>query len=143
MQGVDTIVHCAYSKADLTTIVDGTRLVLERATANGVKRIIHMSSVATYGSADGIVAEDTPAVDPINPYGQSKRVSEDLCRAAASAGLKVAVVRPTLIYGPFSDLWTIPYIGRIMTGRWNKLGPAGEGKANLIYIADLVRFVDH
>jgi|ERR1700733_2242376 nucleoside-diphosphate-sugar epimerase len=143
MQGVDTIVHCAYSKSDLTTVVEGTRLVLERAAANGVKRIIHVSSVATYGSADGVVAEDTPSVKPINPYGQSKRDSEDLCRAAATSSLKVVVVRPSLIYGPFSDLWTIPYIGRIMTGRWTKLGSAGEGKANLIYIADLVRFVDH
>ena len=57
--------------------------------------------------------------------------------------LTVAVLRPTLVYGPFSDLWTTPYIARVLSGRWQRLGAAGEGKANLIYVGDLVQFAVH
>jgi nucleoside-diphosphate-sugar epimerase len=143
MEGVDVVIHCAHSRTDSRgSIIEGTKNVLDRAVANGVKKVVHMSSAAVYGRATGIVTEDTAPVFP-NPYGKSKIVAEEICREMAGDKLTVAVLRPTLVYGPFSDLWTTPYIARVLSGRWHRLGAAGEGKANLIYVGDLVRFAMH
>jgi nucleoside-diphosphate-sugar epimerase len=144
MTGIEVVIHCAHSRTDSrASIIEGTKHVLDRAVANGVKKVIHMSSVAVYGNAAGTVTEDTAPVSPVNPYGESKRLAEEVCRAASGQRLTVAVIRPTLVYGPFSELWTTPYIARILSGKWQKLGSAGEGKANLIYVGDLVRFAAH
>jgi nucleoside-diphosphate-sugar epimerase len=139
LQGVDVVVHCART-VDEERSIAGARLVLERARAAGVRKVVHMSSVAIYGSAEGLVTEDTAPVEPVNPYGRGKLTSEGDCARVASPEMPVAVLRPTLVYGPFSDLWTTPYIRRLASGRWKHLGPAGEGRANLIYVGDLVRF---
>jgi nucleoside-diphosphate-sugar epimerase len=143
MTGIEVVIHCAHSRIDESTTVEGTRLVLQRAMANGVRRVVHMSSVAVYGNVLGIVTEDTSPVPPVNPYGQRKQAAERACRSAAGPQLTVAVLRPTLVYGPFGELWTTSCIKRILAGHLKQLGPAGEGNANLIYALDLARFAAH
>lgn len=143
MRGVDVVIHCAYSRTSTAASLEGARKVLKCAEVQGVAKVIHMSSAAIYGSAIGDVTEETEPVLPINPYGESKLAAEEACRLAANGKLIVAVLRPTLVYGPFSDLWTVPYITRILSGKWRNFGAAGEGRANLIYVGDLVRFIVH
>jgi nucleoside-diphosphate-sugar epimerase len=140
---IDVVIHCAVAKSKESLSVEGARLVLERAKAAGVRKVVHMSSVAIYGEAEGLVTEDTKPAGAVNEYGQGKLLAEELCRQAACPEMAVSVVRPTLVYGPFSDLWTTPYITRLTSGRWRHLGPAGEGRANLVYVGDLVRFAGH
>ncbi|CCD95838.1 putative UDP-N-acetylglucosamine 4-epimerase [Bradyrhizobium sp. ORS 375] len=140
LEGCDYVVHCARGRGDDNTVtVEGTRLLLRCAEAQGVKKLIYMSSVAVYGAAVGAIDEDTRPVLPITQYGQGKREAEEICRAAAHPGFCIAAIRPTLIYGPFSEQWTIPYIQRLVSGRWRALGRAGEGRCNLVYVGDLVR----
>ena len=119
----------------------GTRTLIERIKAAGVKKLIFTSSVAVYGDAVGIVREDTPPVAPVTEYGQGKRDAEAICEQYADDRLAISVIRPTLVYGPFSDLWTTPYLTRFASGKWNALGERGEGKCNLVYVGDVVRFV--
>ena len=142
LAGVDIVVHCARAKGnDNSVTTNGTQLLLDRARAAGIKQLIFTSSVAVYGDAAGLVHEDTrPAA--LSVYGAGKRDAEEACRAAASEAMRVSVIRPTLVYGPFSDLWTMPYLTRFASGRWRHLGPKGEGKCNLVYVGDLVRFVE-
>ncbi|MEW2911291.1 UDP-glucose 4-epimerase GalE [Leisingera sp. JC11] len=60
----------------------------------GVKQIVFSSSCATYGSpACGRIREDTPQA-PINPYGRSKLMCEDMLRDCSAAhGLRFAALR--------------------------------------------------
>lgn len=140
LQGVDYVVHCARAKGnDNSVTLDGTRLLLERVKAAGVKKMIFMSSVATYGEPTGLVTEDTRPTTPVSIYGEGKRQAEAICKSFADETLAIPVIRPTLVYGPFSDLWTTPYITRFASGQWRALGPLGEGKCNLLYVGDLVR----
>ena len=148
LSGVDVVVHCARAKGDDNSVtLSGTRLLLERIRAAGVKKVIFTSSVATYGNATGIVTEETPPVPPITEYGEGKRQAEAICKEYADKSLAISIIRPTLVYGPFSDLWTTPYINRFASGKWRSLGSRGEGKCNLVYVGDLVRFtkflIDH
>jgi nucleoside-diphosphate-sugar epimerase len=143
LAGIDVVVNCAHSRIDPGPTLEGTKLLLDRAAAMGVVRLIHMSSVAVYGDVRGLVTEETSPEPPVNLYGQQKWVAEQLCQAAASPRLTIAVLRPTLVYGPCSELWTTLYIKRILAGQLAQLGAAGEGNANLIYVEDLARFVGH
>jgi nucleoside-diphosphate-sugar epimerase len=142
LKNVDYVVHCARGRGDDNTItVEGTRRLIQCAKRQGVKKLIFMSSVAVYGAAAGRVDEDTVPVTPITEYGKGKREAEEICRQAADRDFRIAAVRPTLIYGPFSEQWTIPYIQRLASGRWRSLGSGGEGRCNLVYVGDLVRLV--
>jgi UDP-glucose 4-epimerase len=138
--GVDVIINCVRDHTGSGATVEGTRRILECATRNGVKRLIQVSSVAVYGDAQGLVTEETLPVSHINQYGAEKRAAEELCRAAAGPDLHVAVLRPSLVYGPFGEEWTARYIRGILSGRLKRLGAAGAGEANLIYAGDLARF---
>jgi UDP-glucose 4-epimerase len=140
LDGVEVVIHCARI-ADDAKFIAGTRSLLQRARAAGVRKVVHLSSVAVYGDAKGRVGEESLPGDHVTAYGRGKLASEEDCRAAASAQMSVNVIRPALIYGPRSELWTTPYLKRLPSGRWPYLGAMGEGRANLIHVGDLVRFI--
>ena len=61
-----------------------TRTLLECCVAAGVRNFVFSSTAAVYGiPAGGIADEDTPTV-PINPYGWSKLMSEQMLRDVAA-----------------------------------------------------------
>lgn len=62
-----------------------SRALIAAAVANGVKRFIFSSTAATYGLPDvPQVTEETPTV-PINPYGWSKLMTEQMLADTAVA----------------------------------------------------------
>lgn len=98
--------------------VDGTQATLDAATAAGVERFIHVSSLA--------------AREPqLSLYGASKAKSEKL---VAGSGLSAAIVRPPAVYGPGDketlDLFRMAKLGVVL------LPPAG--RLSLIHVDDLV-----
>jgi nucleoside-diphosphate-sugar epimerase len=139
LQGVEVVIHCARTANEADSAA-GTRRLLDRSKAAGVRKFIYLSSVAVYGDADGLVEEETPAAGGLTPYARGKLASEHDCRSAASPSMAVSILRPALVYGPGSELWTTPYIARLRSGRWKRLGAGGEGRANLIYVDDVAAF---
>ncbi|MCP5144170.1 MAG: UDP-glucose 4-epimerase GalE [Gammaproteobacteria bacterium] len=71
-----------------------TRNLLECCIDGGVKHFIFSSTAAVYGTPEGgVCAEDTPK-DPINPYGQSKLMSELMLRDACNVNdMRYVVLR--------------------------------------------------
>ena len=71
-----------------------SRALVAAAVAGGVRHFIFSSTAATYGIPDSIpVAEDVPA-RPINPYGWSKLMTEQmLADAAAAHGFNYCALR--------------------------------------------------
>ena len=142
MPGVATVVHAAVGgPRDTRVIIDGTRNTLAAAQAAGVARFVQLSSVAVYGAVGGDVGEDAPTDRPHGAYGAAKVAAEAMCRDAASA-MAIAILRPTLIYGPRSTQWTTPYLDRLHGG-CPRLGAAGRGDANLVHVDDLSGFIVH
>lgn len=133
LQGIDAVVHCAVGGRAVT--VNGTRALLQAAATAGVKRVVHLSSVAVYGAATGDLAEQTPLVPPGHSYAGMKAEAEALC--IAQTGLQVVRLRPSIVYGPGSKLWVADLARRIRSGRWGTLGPAGAGICNLVHVADV------
>jgi nucleoside-diphosphate-sugar epimerase len=90
--------------------VEGTRNVLGALHDAGVRRVVHVSSVAVYGLFPGgeRVDEDAPQLDagglrlPWRAYPLSKAVSErEAWRLARDYDLQLTTVRPCTIYGAF------------------------------------------
>jgi UDP-glucose 4-epimerase len=71
-----------------------TRALMESAVKGGIKHVIFSSTAAVYGEPEIVpISEDAP-LNPINPYGRSKLMSEWMLADIASAhGLSVAVLR--------------------------------------------------
>jgi dihydroflavonol-4-reductase len=108
--GVARVYHCASwiaYKAPWEQVwqvnVQGTANLLDACVAAGVRRVVHMSSVAAGGpSRDGRPVAECDAPMPLDdPYGKSKLEQERLALGYVSRGvLEVVVVRPSAVYGP-------------------------------------------
>ncbi len=106
MHGCDFVVHCAaalplYSKEDIySTDVVGTSNVLEAASKNKIKRVIHISSTAVYGIPDHHPLIENDKLDGVGPYGQAKIDAEKVCERYRKKGMIVPIIRPKSFIGP-------------------------------------------
>jgi nucleoside-diphosphate-sugar epimerase len=138
IEGCSHIVHAAVGDDQAT--IEGTRNLFEAAVEVGVKKIVHISSVAVFGGQDGEINEAS-LMRSDTPYGERKKVSEDIA-ASYKDRLEVIILRPTIVYGPFSDQWTLNFSQRLRSGKWGLFGEGGEGYCNLVYVGDLVRAIE-
>ncbi len=84
--------------------VYGTRTVVDAALRAGVTRLVHTSSIAAIGRAegfDGVTDETTEWVDsPANSvYGVSKHLADLEVHRAIAEGLDAVFVNPSMIFG--------------------------------------------
>lgn len=110
MTGCDAIVHAAgkfrfWGPYDefAGVNVEGTRNVLEAARRAGVRRYVHISTIAVVGSPQPgtLITEDTPC-QPVDDYQRSKLEGERLTLTyCAEHGLPSIVLRPGAFYGPW------------------------------------------
>ena len=59
--------------------VVGTMNLLDAMSQSGVTQMVFSSSCATYGLSDEVITEETPQ-NPINPYGETKKICEKMIR---------------------------------------------------------------
>jgi nucleoside-diphosphate-sugar epimerase len=141
--GCDYVFHCAYGsdgQDDARRVVNaqGTRNVLEAALRHGVTRVVHTSTVTVYGNTpDGPLDETAPRVKTGFAYGDSKIEAEQTALGYVTRGLSVAVVQPTVVYGPFGTTFTIKPLQMMKSGRVILVN-GGDGLANLVYVDDVV-----
>ena len=137
MAGVDSVIHSAVGNRTVT--VEGTRNVMQAALDAGVRKVVHLSTIDVYGRATGRVDESHGYERTDREYGDSKIEAEEVCLSFAERGLDVVMLRPTIVYGPFSDLWTVEPAERLWSGSWLLPRDACQGTCNLVYVDDLVR----
>lgn len=141
--GCELIFHCAWGGASMAEArqinVEGTRAVLETAAAAGVRRVVHVSTMAVHGRAlPAVLTEETPLCFSGDAYGVSKAEGEQVAFARGrELGVEVSALRPTLVYGPRAPLWVLSYFERVKNEQV-ALIDGGEGLANLVYVDDLV-----
>lgn len=136
MRGVAAVIHCAMGPGAVN--VAGTRNVLDAAAAEQVERVVHLSTIEVYGDAHGEIDETTPLQRTGSEYGDSKIAAEDACRSALAGGLPVTILRPSIVYGPFSTHFTIAYAARLRRRPWPFPAARAGGICNLVYVDDVV-----
>lgn len=148
MQGIDCIYHCAAvvsfdpKAAEMLKLinVEGTANVVNMALRTGVKRLLHVSSIAAVGRS-----KETPNVNekimfvrnPINTqYAISKFQGEQEAWRGAAEGLEVAVVNPSVIIGSgFWDAGTNGFFHQIK----NKLKFYPVGATGFVDVRDVAK----
>lgn len=134
-QNVDIVIHLAAiikssdPKEYMNVNVQGTRNLVEACIKNGVKKIIHVSSL------DAVLKET-------NIYGKTKAIGEDIIK---NSNIDYIILRPSLIYGKGVKEITI-------LAEWIRKYPVipvvGSGKGNLqpVYVEDvcdtIVKLID-
>jgi nucleoside-diphosphate-sugar epimerase len=135
MRGVSAVVNCVMGPP--AAMIATARTLSETSLRLGISRFVHFSSIAVYGDAAGLVREDSPLGAGVDWYGAAKITCEEVVAATAGRGLSTMILRPGLIHGPGSALWTLR-IGRLLRHhRLGDLGPAGDGWCNLIHVQDV------
>lgn len=136
----DAVVNCVAGSA--AAISEGARLLFAAAARSATRpRIVHLSTMSVYGSSTGVVDENAPLLPDIGWYGAAKIEAETFARAYAAAGGEVVILRPGIVYGPGSPLWTRRIAGLLRQHRLGDLGASGDGHCNLVHVDDLVRAV--
>ena len=105
MGGAQAVVHAAAALPlntdhDIKTVdIDGTRNVIEAASALGIARFIHISSTAVYGVPTvGGMTEESPMVG-VGTYGKAKIVAEEIVSSFRDK-MAVTIIRPKSFIGP-------------------------------------------
>lgn len=143
VQGAQVVFHAAamlggpYAKQRVVN-VEATQSLLEASALAGVRRFVHVSSIAVYGNVlPARVDEVSPLAPGASPYGHSKAEGDRLVREwSAEHGLAATVVRPGMVYGPGSNMWTANFY-RLARLRPTPFLGAGQMPAPVIYIDDL------
>lgn len=140
MKGVSHVIHCAKG-ASAESIVKGTENMLEAALQNKVRRFVHMSTAAVYGDLVGLVDENCQCSKTGWEYSDSKLDAEKVCWDYHAKGLPITILRPSIVYGPFSKTWILNIGFKLLSRTWGKFKSIGDGTCNLIYISDLVNAI--
>ncbi|MEW6741777.1 MAG: NAD-dependent epimerase/dehydratase family protein [Planctomycetota bacterium] len=143
LDGVDTIYHLAgVTKAPsrqgyFEANQGATESLLEAVTryGGGVRRLVHVSSLAAAGPSDDDPIDEDDPPRPISVYGLSKLRGEEAV-VAYRGQAQVVVVRPPVVYGP-RDRGVLPFF-RLATHRIRVAVGWRERRLSLVHVDDLV-----
>jgi nucleoside-diphosphate-sugar epimerase len=106
LEGCDAVVHSVVGNSwkrseRIETNVKGTKNLVDAAMKAGVKRFVHLSTIALYGDdVTGTITEDTPPRPKKGwDYAESKYAAEQIVLEAAARGLPAVVLRVAVVYG--------------------------------------------
>lgn len=155
VQGQDAVIHLAAQalvpesvanpqKAFDINLVGGQNL-LEAMRLAGVKRLVHSSTAAVYGTPIKVPIHEDDLKLPINPYGATKYAFEQLLHAYHQAyGLNVIMFRYFNPYGPTEihdpETHAIPnFIKATLKGEPIPLYWNGEQTRDFFFVDDIAR----
>lgn len=145
LASVDRVIHAAgvtFAPSEAAFFrgnTEGTANLVAACTANGVERLVFVSSLAAAGPG----TSERPAVEtdpprPLSAYGRSKLAAEGICLEASSR-LSVRILRPAAVYGPRDEAF-LPYFRLVKRGFLLELG-RGRREVSLCYVNDVVRAI--
>lgn len=132
IRGFDYVVNC--SRGGKQLMLSGLDNLLRASRKAGVKKLVHLSSVAVYGDPPhpASTSEDAPTEPAPGSYGAMKLLQDQMVRRAAAGGLNSVILCPPNIVGPYSD-YLIDIINSIERGRFRLL----DGGTHPINIVDV------
>lgn len=134
--GARVVIHCGLGSA--RGIWRGTQNLLEIAAAAGVARFVHLSTTAVYGPrpARGCETEEAPLRRTGEPYCDNKARAERVVRQFLRRGVPSVIIRPAIVYGPYS-FWSTRLIGALREGHVAFID-GGKGSCNTTHVDNLI-----
>lgn len=146
VDGCAVVVHAAAQVSDAPTKtqyegpnVGGTENILIASQRAGVKRFVYISSIAVFGlPAAGEITDESPRGPAGESYSDSKFGAEEAVWSFGRArGLQFTILRPSCVYGPRSEYWSVIPFKRIRRGKMPLIA-GGRGTFNYVFIDNLV-----
>ncbi len=140
VEGQHTVINLAHDfrQSQKNNLQSFTHL-FEACTKHGIGHFIQVSSIVVYDDWPvGNLSEESSFGRPGNEYKNTKVAIEKLLQRSSKKGLlHTSILQPTIVYGPFSWLWTDHIVEKLLNG--TVVLPAGEdGVCNAVYIDDVV-----
>ena len=144
VQGTDILFHSGAALGgnlalQMAVNEGGTRALATAAADAGVERFVHVSTISLYGYGNRQdVTEETPPKPGRDPYPISKLAAENALKAvAAERHLPYTIIRPGMIYGPYSGMWT-GQMFKVARRRPTIFIGDGSGSTYPIHVEDLI-----
>jgi nucleoside-diphosphate-sugar epimerase len=135
LDGVTAVVNCVGGPA-YTLVQSAIALCAAARRAASAPRIVHLSSMAVYGSTTGLVDENASLRGDLGPYSVAKINAEK-----ALAGYPHSVIfRPGCVFSARSTQWGVR-MARLLQSRLGDLGPNGDGYCNLVHVSDVAKAI--
>jgi len=130
------VIHCGLAPA--RGIVRTTENMLQVAEARGVERFVHISTAAVHGLTPppGTESEEARPRPSGDAYCDNKARAEKLVARFCRRGFPAVVLRPSIVYGPYSA-WSTRLIADLRARR-TVLIDGGRGACNTTYVDNLV-----
>ena len=120
--------------------VGGTENVLTAATKNNISRVLFLSSLTVHGlKGHKYDDENTPRTVKRFPYGETKKIGEDLVFewAENNPNRTSAIIRPGfVIFGPYDNHSFMQALDVIMTGKFAFIN-GGRRLVSYVYVENL------
>ena len=145
MKGVEFVFHLAAAFRELNVPnsfydevnVGGTRVVLEAARKEGVRKFVYCSTCGVHGNVDHPPADENAPVQPADYYQRTKYEAEPLVKRAAGGAMETVILRPAAIYGPGDPERFFMIFKRVSKGTFPMFG-TGRTLYHPLYIDNLV-----
>jgi 2-alkyl-3-oxoalkanoate reductase len=147
LRGVQAVLHLAgmmgvwRPMADYQAVnVTGTQNVCRAALAEGIERIVHVSSWTVYGMDLGRAAREDFLLRPFaEPYAVTKAAGDRLVqRMITEDHLPAVIIRPGTFFGPGDRLHFVRMADRLRAGKGVIVG-AGDNALPFVYVTDVVQ----
>ena len=119
----------------------GTEHVIAGCLAQGVRRLVHVSSpsVMSRHAVQRDLDESHPLPETfVSMYSETKALAEARVRAAGEAGLDTVILRPKAIYGPGDRALFPRIVTALEKGRLPTIGE-GETLTDITHVRDVVQ----
>lgn len=108
-----------------------------KASSDGVKQFVFLSSMSIYGMETGVITKDTEP-NPTSSYGESKLQAESGIFALQSDDYSVTIVRPPMVYGK-NCKGNFQAVVKLV--KKLPIFPRVNNKRSMIYIDNLCEFI--
>ena len=137
--GIDILIHAAFDHSYKSNVV-GINNVLKACNANGIKKLIYISSFSVYDpDLTGVVDESSPYSKYNDPYTREKIKVENEINNYKDKRFSVVILQPTIVYG-LGGGWT-KFAFHAFKSSVLRLPKFGNGICNSVYVDDVASFI--
>jgi nucleoside-diphosphate-sugar epimerase len=144
VKGVEFVFHLAAAFRELNVPnsfydevnVEGTRIVLQAAKRERVRKFIYCSTCGVHGNVHRPPADEDAPIRPADYYQRTKYEAEPLVKREAG-DMEVVILRPAAIYGPGDPERFFMIFKRVAKGTFPMFG-SGRTLYHPLYIDNLV-----
>jgi nucleoside-diphosphate-sugar epimerase len=116
---------------------EGTRNVLAACLEEGVKSVIYLSTIAVINGNKSVPLTDDLPYRAKSAYGRSKLEAEKIALEYRKKGLKIAILRPCMVYGEGEQHGLLHLVGAVKK-RVIPIFGKGDKKIQLVSVENVV-----